>query len=1663
LLALHSPKAQIADVRRLAETLSNDLSSDDTLELAYGLPKWTLKFDLERLRDAGEDEAALHLEYAMELLSERPEGVEQRVRDVLFHPRGVATAGTVVAGPSRRDALNAIVSGAAFERECGWRAVRVDVPVLLDSHAQPAIVGLHVEPISQRECPPDCGGVDLIDAERCDDQFRAGVVDGREAARRLLNGMGVDAALVAELDYLRVRVLGRHNDLWRLEGGSVGLPMALALLADTAERAGRRWGPMVACATGVIADPVGGTLQRMLPEDATAKLAAVRDDRIRDELITPLLIRRGRHDGDLPPLGLHPVATLRDAARHAWGERWDAWREVLISRRLAQAGSRRARFLSGAGAAGASPRRIGEVPIHVETELQRTLWGSIVGGASVELVCGPPQSGKTYVAARIAEVLEDRDWRVWWITAPDLAELDELAATVAELAHIAAGRHALLILDDLDAEQDASDLDAALRRLSSTDLPLLVLARTQRGAGDEWTFSEFTPRRAISGPADVATFAEELLEGVPALVPARPWTTRAIRAAGGDLGVLIELLVHAACHSGLDETVAPLEQLALTRLGAFPDRDARHAVRTLAAVSMLRAGAEVDEALDARELTALGARRLDDGTWRIESARLAETLLAHSDPLGLGALEGLVLDRVRAALAAGGARENEVVELMRGARRCREDLPGRLVAALTPSFDAWVNASSVSTSSVSPRAIALALDTLNWRDDHTAAWAQALARKLAAPAELLDVSTLATCLRVVRSYRREIDEVDGLWRHMAGRISEELPTILKDTTSTISGRVRLMTRVAITLATGRQLLRENFAATIGSVDRRNPVDYRCALEAIDALGHFAGFEVADGIEFRGADAAHVLGQITETLDPLREPPEPTESNAGVWLGWIGLEARLQPDRKWNELMQDVSARSPLVSHQGTAVSVLEHAVTRTPPAELAVAIRHLDEHVRGFPHRLLHYVDISGSIASTLRHAGTLGEIAGLVATLRATHAPTTYRLLTPDGEPRSELLDRCRRLAWDRRDPKGVSILLKAAAAIDEQFIGGEGFALTLADRLERGPSERTSHFVERVIREDERSSIVLHLIEALAEASWPGLGNVLDAGADHVARAIEVSGNPGPGRLALMLAADPAVGPDFLRRLADRLQIPDDRVAVRHHRLAARMLSGADPSALATFHLLGRALDPPRRPLVTRFRADVLSGQDNGAIGRLVASRRAEHVAEAARAFARTLASAGATAPTETVLELLDQNGWRWEDRVLSATADAGWAVPTISILRELSPPVAHEAVGEILATNRHRLRDAVWAALVKEAAGGLSLLSALERAHAGAGRRLLAELCTTRAWRQVRIDLRYMAAARQQAQAYRTAARLGWIPPADERDWLWDGRWRRQIDDLRGIRGLDEMLRWFAGWPDPEPADEFLRVARWDLIAGRIDAEWDLAALPALLATLCAVRREDVARSIAAELTEPRLRDLSTASLARLLDVLGELDLPALREAALRAALTRIEQATAQPFAVDRDRHWHEIGQLAHLVHRYGAPAAVCRTIPPTFDINEPVDVIGALAWFEPSDGWASERLGQAVADLRAGQVVVHPDALPETLIAVSHLGEADALPIRSLADKAWGASFRACAELVSATWVDPVLANEIDVTSEPAQHAGRRASAQWARGDFHAVLLARRLGA
>jgi hypothetical protein len=364
----------------------------------------------------------------------------------------------------------------------------------------------------------------------------------------------------------------------------------------------------------------------------------------------------------------------------------------------------------------------------------------------------------------------------------------------------------------------------------------------------------------------------------------------------------------------------------------------------------------------------------------------------------------------------------------------------------------------------------------------------------------------------------------------------------------------------------------------------------------------------------------------------------------------------------------------------------------------------------------------------------------------------------------------------------------------------------------------------------------------------------------------------------------------------------------------------------------------------------------------------------------------------------------------------------------------PTRAAAAAQLIAQDA-RTGALLWRQLDANPLGGMQTLYALEQASRGTGRAMLAELSggSTRRWRQLELQLRYIPAALEQAQTYYVAARLGWIPPARERSWLWERRWQQQVGHLRGPRTIVAMLKWLATWPDHSALLDLVERVRWPAVARRINRGLgpDLEQLPELLGAMQTLRRMDLVLSLPEELSAEGLDRLSTDPLARL--TRGLASVAALSPLVRDAAQRRLGHMARARTVLAPEAHFGAMGRLAHALRASGTASVATPVAPLRGRRPDVLTAAWGVTWMADSS-WRSQILDEASAALAERQ-----PRTPWATGAMELVGNALGWTRTHDTSRVWDASAAMLRDVLSLASGDESLRLRLDVHGEPADVA------------------------
>jgi hypothetical protein len=1592
-------------------------------ELGYGLPEWSAEV-VGDLRNALALDEPGPWGIALALLMERDDRTREEELDELeileialgertSVPDQVRAALSLQSSDQLAAATRAAraATGPLFddpvEEEADWRHRRTDVVVYRHKNSRGAVIGLALgfgKDVTEPLFSESTGLSSDHTAEALDESFRRGVAEGHSAALELITDLGLAENIIEELRRCpRVRLPGALEP-FRILDRSAGLPIALATLREASALTGDDLGPPQYLASGAFSHRRDGAdtwvLDAMGDEIADGKLRAAS--------------REGPWSGLIAPSsgveGVMPVRTLTEAAQRAWGRRWTMWIAARADEALTLKDYRIARGPQGLTRSSDDVNEVTEVKTDVTKSLKRLVMEARDVFAGI--LGGPPNSGKSTIARQLASELLQHGWQTLWLAPPTDAILtaDDLAGDLRLALRPMSGQ-VLVILEDLErriVDRGALD-DLLLVLVDELSVPVLAIARYHGQQGPQWRAEGVVSRRSISGDTDVRDFAGQLLRSNPDLEPARPWVTMALSAAAGDLWLLVEFLRWAADNGGDSEPnddVLTKRFLAL-RVGPL-DGDKRSEARRIAALSLVRVHQPVIEHLTAREMADLGGR-LEAAGWLITSRWMARQIVrAPRAPTGAPlpstelepTLAGLLRDEFLPMVEGRPSRsaDTRVGAILAGAERYSSSLGGLLVQQDEGRLVGW-------SATAHPTTVATFLnrDAYLLRSDSRRTMARNLCQGVLMPKEPVTLRELAAVLWVLARFADYLDDQpDDLLGRLEQVLVSLVPRVLSDEPVALPAhRSRLLSAILrFRFHERTRLIRPNVTGFFRGLERDRAAHLRLARAMVellleqretwhddDSLSYMMDpSEENEGDELGSRFSGDPERMLLDTSPELREmliEPAPNAS-IGVWLGWLSLCNGLRhsphsdwgrPD--WNELVDTVAG-----AVQGGMASATIDALWRS--------LAHLMSYDRGLAVRLLNRADLGPSLVDKFASSGTFGQRARLLSTLANLHALTARQLLYDGGVPRANLARRFAGQARTVDDVRGVGLLLKATADVDDTFGSArDGFAHQFAEEI-------GGRYLQANLRHDERTALMFHLVEGLSRAHAGYIDDALDVAADRISRTIRRTPRGWAPRLALALAQQEGSGANFLARLRSGLDV-DVRVGWSphpNHPLRYRLRATTDPQALLHFHRLAGALDPPGAPFARAF----LDDHAELWAPELVRSGRPDIVANAAAAVTGTLQRAGESRSATLVLAALESAGWNWFEEC-SRAREGSWAVQALDHLRAMDPSAAQSVMEQLVVTKSTPLSPLarrVFDAARENPHTAASIIGAVTRTAPASAAPLLDQLRTKRrAWRRLEDDLRYVQDPTTQARAFRWLGLAGWEPDAATVDRVWNQRWATGFRWLRNPHAITHLLWLFAAWPHGASLiGTAIAEVRRDALGPRLreGARGDLEALPRLLGALRLGGNPELASVLLSDALQPaefaaRVPLRESNGLLREVRALHDLAASDELTAALRL---RLEREIAMPVVVDPASHWMSIGTLAQ---RLGWDALqelnVGDAAPGTLQPTLVGPTIWGLGWLPPCP-WRDEHLAQALALARNSVGLSRPWAVSAALTVLSAHG-------------------------------------------------------------------------
>lgn len=1483
-------------------------------------------------------------------------------------------SGAAAAGLTARFA--ACGSDRPVGRELLARLLRVDVPVI-HSGGVGMVLGLEVElsapddPRETREAYP-MGGAKVTRA------FQAGVTAGHIQAIKLLESIRASETMVNPVRSLRFRLTEVAEGAPDAVGDSVGLPVALHVMARALDLEPPPW-----IATGSFEKD--GTLTPIGHDAAAVKAAAVEADGLWQGLL-------GHFDGTPPEGRSFPLtgSMLADACEQIWPEAWPRARAQIARLYLADSGCTVQVGMPP------DPQALTDddgVPIGVQAPPHDQVMHYLRDYPAVPVVLpGPPSAGKSWTIRSVASELEREGWSVLVLRfrdnhLPSAAEAARCAQFALDLYARAACGRSLLILEDLEATPDATDLESVLLEiLSACRCPVAAVVMAQPGTGLKWKQMAL---HVVGMPLDAESFAK-LAESLVKELPERFGTAAGreglvAAAAASDRWWLVRLLDYAGRHDGTgDLTPIGLRQAYLRDRVGDLDPDQWQAAELLAAYSAIALSAPARElqALNTEQLRRLGAYRTVSGPdvfWRLPSPAAQSTILCRT---GNPPVELQLLPPIRQILRRllEGSEMGPVVDCLhhlagvydaRPLNSVTNDLRDLLVRRLKEHASALELARAIPLLSGLPEESQVEL-VQQLAERLTYGWPKGRVAELVSCLQVLDAQYHA--LALPRSDR----EVADLWEGLLHGLEQALQPLARTMTpSEALGLLKTLARLRL--------------------DLTRPVITFLCVEGLRRVDPARGADVFLALTM--ADVARRLSRAGGRQPNTRTPLEELVSSDG----WRRLSSPHQGVTNASDYLARLALRD-LALLTGEAEPTAQEVETqlfallpRTPLAGFVHTVYLLRKR-HSAALRLLRRVRLDLALEGRI-NVESPHAVANLLLLLVQLQPRSAQRLLyEPNGQPRAALVDHLVSRLTGAGDLRMLGFLLEAAGAVDQEFFRGYGgFGEQVAVRMR--PMFEHIH--------GERARVVLNLTRGLISVDFDRehLQALRPQYHSYLTRAFAKDSFAGEeAELALMLAADEVLDGAFLAELREAMETG----AISRRGLLHRMKRGQTPDALLHYHALAMALDPsiPESYRDARPATRTLVGS--------LRKRELPSVLDAIQAVGRTLAYAGDDNAVDELLTAYDGTPEGWARRLLRLK-HPGDLARAVDLLTALDPQLARSALEEASRDPGKREGGRLLTRVLKGQAQPeetLELLAAVRSAHPEIARllveRVAAEERLWRQWRQGLLQIEHPAVLG--LALYRLAVLGLGIGAQDcqelERVWA----------ETMGYMASPWTVGHFLQGTTAVDASLGFRLA------GRVDADrlrsrlarirgGDGGGIGILLRAMSRAGRQDVADSLAEQFASSPLTALSPRQAVDLCRAVLDLDSSARPELARRLHEDVLQPALDRQLVPDPDEHLLAIGWLARLLDRLGSPPPRRRWASQGREHSAPR--LWAETWLAPTPERTAE-VNRLLDDAAACSKPTRPWRSALVLVAAARAGrltDARACGLDPAAAREAGAEWRA----------------------------------------------------
>ncbi|MBV2353321.1 hypothetical protein KUM39_02915 [Streptomyces sp. J2-1] len=1119
--------------------------------------------------------------------------------------------------------------------------------------------------------------------QRLNPTFRKGLRAGRDAALELARKVGVDASVLEEWRHVTPRVRG-VPERYKLEDLSAGVGTAVAVLGHLLAL------PVPECLVSGAIKSSGIVTDLPSPEQYAVKETAARD-----------------HGLSLLPLS--SGEELEDVCRRLWPREWGQVLAATARAALAVLGHE-ARVIDRVETdVTADGRRFALIPSTTVDDIRQRL----DAGASAIVVGGPRSSTRTTSVRRAALKWQaDHGTPVVELRPdagrlPDEAELRHAITLARNATGVPSGEPALVVLEDLLAHQDATDLETVLPSAAAATSSTVIAVCLYSG-GSIWRSNAMATVPVSVKHETVRAFCKDFVElnGLAGPDDVRVEVIR--RAAAQDFWLLVNDLMGLR-PAGAGDTAGSGLALAATATLPRPVTAVPEAAANPAVTAAARKARERDEAREARER---------DEAREQEAARQAETV------------RRAFVRRVRAGVTG---KELALVKAVAAASLLRIGVPEEVLTGIQPAVLRRVGASRDSAKRWYIKATSVCLALLATEepvtDDPRLEARRAADAQYEALAPLLRDAADGPSPKTVSFATALVSAADSVGHDLRNRLlllvtpmltalgAEAPPGLLAHAVLADmehDEQIGLLKKLLRAIGAGGWGVMSGRQATtcLSAIRKRRelavqrfPTLYSDVLERI---GRDMGPVLARTDPAQGVLLVHVLGSYWEGVTAAQVAPLALKATSrcdpSVIEHYHATNDLVDALLKYGggrraDLLKDF-ARAPGVrrlleaDHREAGLILAQAALTlvldpwREHPAEpyertaarFSAALPHssLYSVTRGLA--LLGRVGVwdgrqivrASTIVAWLKNAVlridaprvTPWQTAQLVQELGRIDSPTCIRALygpdgvTPDPAVLEMLVDRILAMG----DLKGVGHVVTALTPIDRFWGPGDrGICAELCTRL--------GVFIDEALEKEDRGSVVLRLMSALvgADVPAPALTPLLERCVERVAVDAEANEKDHAPRLALLLGRHPVVGQEFMERLAPLI---DDYLLLRR---ATRAGSAETRSLyLDLTRLLGRNLD-------SEFLGE-LSGDDGFATALRELDRQdVTSALKVVRSFGLALQDAGASVDYGEMLRYVERDPVVWALR-LKWTTNPDKLVETLHLLRNLDVTFARACLREL-----------------------------------------------------------------------------------------------------------------------------------------------------------------------------------------------------------------------------------------------------------------------------------------------------------------------------------------------------------------------------------------------